>query len=516
MNTRFFTQPPQELPVLYDVDVLVVGGGSAGSMAAVAAARAGAKTLVIERTGTLGGTPVTDLMASCGNRFFSRDGKPLLRGLPYELMSRIAKLGGLHLEDVDTSIRGKMDIALTIPFKPEIMSLAMWDMAREAGVQVLVHTMLSHVIEPGKHPRGIVAVNKSGPFAIFAKEIIDCSGEADVARACGAPMQKMHGVDGHSTHWSLLMRMGNVNFERLIERIRNADPDEQFPEFGPWLADYLQMPLEEMCKTHWGGLVDPIYFGHAPHIAPGNTNYCQEKKQYLLDRWEREHVLYNCELTLLRHEIKAAVDAGDLCLRREIPGFGVIQPTFDGIAIGAWGEGVALINISSCWEDFNPTNGASVSRAEEECRRYNHEIANFLIKYVPGFENARMLDMGAQTVSRHSVMIDGLSPGVAGVATDQEQPLGDGIFWAGGVGRFGAPIPIPYGVCIPKGLDNVFVAGRHASGANLFRSTPLCMSMGQAMGVAAALCARDGKTSTELDIGLLQDVLRAQDVLLDL
>ncbi|MBQ5777553.1 MAG: FAD-dependent oxidoreductase [Oscillospiraceae bacterium] len=520
MPMKTYKQPETELPVLYDVDVLVVGGGTAGAMAAIAAARAGAETLVIERTATLGGTPVTNLMASCGNRFYSRDGNPLLRGLPYELMCRIGKMGGLHLEDVDASLRGKMDVALTVPFKPELMSVALWDMAREAGVKVLVHTMLSHVIEPGKKPKGVVAVNKGGPFAIFAKEIIDCSGEADVAAACGAPLmterRHAYGENRYTTSWSLLMRMGNVNFERVIEHLRAFDPDERLPEFEEWLAGHLGKTHEELFARfrRW---VDPIPFNHAPAPSPGAaTDYCKEKKQYLLDRWEREHILYNYELTLLRREVRAAVEAGDFTIVKEIPGFGVIRPNCDGFGIGAWGEGIALVNISTCLDGFDPTRPEDISRAEEECRRYNCEIANFLIKYVPGFENACMLDMGAQTVARHAVMIDGVERGGKEIVTGEKKPLGDGIYWAGGVGAFGYPTPIPYGVCIPKGIDNVFVAGKHASGANAYRSIPSCMAMGQAMGVAAALCARENLSSLELPIRALQDELRKQDVLLDL
>ncbi|MBQ4544493.1 MAG: FAD-dependent oxidoreductase [Oscillospiraceae bacterium] len=512
MLKKTYSQPAQNLPVLYDVDVLVVGGGTAGSIAAIAAARAGAKTLVIERTASLGGTPVTNLMASCGNRFYSRDGKFILRGLPYELMCRIEKMGGLHLENTDASLRGKMNIPITVPFRSELMSLALREMAREAGAEVLVHTMLSHVIEPGPNPKGVVAVNKGGPFAIFAKEIVDCSGEADVAVACKAPFTS----GCHTTSWSLLMRMGNVNAERVMEHIRAYDPDERWPEFGDWLSDHLGMTVEEIQNSHWRKILDPILFAHAPDVTPGANEYCAEKKQYLLERWEREGVLYNCELTLLRREMKAAVEAGDFSLIKKIPGFGIIVPNFDGFAIGAWGEGIALVNISQCMGGFDPNRGEDVSRAEEECRKYNAEIANFLIKYVPGFENAYMLDMGAQTVARHAVMIDGIVKGGFEIVDGKKKPLGDGIYWAGGVANFGEPIPIPYGVCIPKGVDNVFVAGKHASGAPAYRSIPSCMAMGQAMGVAAALCARDGKTNSELDIKLLQDELRKQDVLLDL
>lgn len=525
---RIYTQPEQSLPVLYDVDVLVVGGGTAGSMAAIASARAGAKTLLIERMASLGGTPTTDLMASCGNRFYSRDGKEIMRGLPYELMCRIGEMGGLHLNNVDASLRGKMDIPLTVPFKPELMSLALRDMAREAGVQVLVHTMFSHVIEPGPHPKGIIAVNKGGPFAIFAKEIVDCSGEADVAVACGAPLMtaktktmegEAEGVERYSTSWSLLMRMGNVDFERVMEHLRAYDPDERWPEFGEWLSEYLGKPIEELQNGYWSGILDPVKFGHAPDVKPGAGEYCKEKKQYLLERWERERVLYNYELTLLRREMKAAVEAGDFDLLKVIPGFGILRPNWDGFAIGAWGEGIALVNISTCWEGFDPTRGEDVSRAEEECRKYNYEIANFLIKYVPGFENACLLDMGAQTVARHGVMIEGVVHGgkeYVEQAKERKTPLGDGIYWAGGVGRFGEPVPVPYGVCLPQGVDNVFVAGKHASGASAYRSIPSCMAMGQAVGVAAALCARDGQKNLELDIEVLQSELRRQDVLLDL
>lgn len=517
---KTYLQPAQELPVLYDVDVLVVGGGTAGVTAAVAAARAGAKTLVIERMGTLGGTPTTNLMASCGNSFYNRDGQRLIRGLPLELMERLAKLGGTHLGNAEASIRGKMDIAVTVPTNPVLLSLAMWEMAREAGVQVLVHTVFSHVIEPGPHPKGIVAVNKSGPFAIFAKEIVDCSGNADVAIACGAPLstekKEAEGQQRFSTSWSLLMRMGNVNFDRVIDHFRAYDPAERWPEFRDWLAAYLGKTWEEVDDGYWTKMLDPIQFSHAPNATPDGHAYSEEKKQYMLERWEKEHVLYDYELSLLRRELKAAVDAGDFQLYKHIPGVGTLKPIWDGFAIGAWGEGVALVNICGCWEGFDPTRGDDVSRAEEECRKYNHEIANFLIKYVPGFENAFLLDMGAQTVDRSAVMIDGVVRGGGALMGTEKRPLGDGVFWYGGYRRYGPPVPIPYGVGLPRGVENLFVAGKHASGGVHYRGIVSCMAMGQAMGAAAALCARLGTANTALDVALLQDELRRQDVLLDL
>ena len=83
------------------------------------------------------------------------------------------------------------------------------------------------------------------------------------------------------------------------------------------------------------------------------------------------------------------------------------------------------------------------------------------------------------------------------------------------VTHYGEPDQIPYRVLVPKKVDNILVAGKCASGARFYRSIPMCMAMGEAAGTAAVLMAERGVANRDVDIPLLQEMLRAQGVILE-
>ena len=91
---KTITEPERKIPVVEDVDVLVVGGGLSGASAAVSAARVGANVLLIERGGFLGGVATAGLMASVGNKFFGGDGKLVVGGVALEVIERLVDRGG--------------------------------------------------------------------------------------------------------------------------------------------------------------------------------------------------------------------------------------------------------------------------------------------------------------------------------------------------------------------------------------------------------------------------------------
>lgn len=158
-------------------DVIVAGGGTSGAIAGIASARAGARTLIVEAFGSLGGTgtnaQVTPLMRNVSA------GVSLNRGITEDLKARLIARGD-----------GAVDAAGNDNwFNPEGMKYVLEGMALEAGAELLYHT---HVVQPvldGENVRGLVVHNKGGLTELPAKVIIDATGDADVAVAAGAPFQ---------------------------------------------------------------------------------------------------------------------------------------------------------------------------------------------------------------------------------------------------------------------------------------------------------------------------------------
>jgi hypothetical protein len=203
-------EPAREVPVARQTEVLVVGGGIAGVMAALAAGRTGARTLLVERFGSLGGTGTAAMM----NLFYVPYAAS--RGLIRDLFDRLIARGG--------AIPGEFVI-----YDPEIYKVTAMEMLAEAGVDVLLHTFLSDVIMDGRTLRGIVVENKSGRQGIVSRVTVDASGDGDAAARAGAPYIKGREADGKMRPMTLIFRMGGVDVARLVEYVR-AHPDDFSPD----------------------------------------------------------------------------------------------------------------------------------------------------------------------------------------------------------------------------------------------------------------------------------------------
>lgn len=200
----------RDLPVAHDADVLVVGGGIAGVMAALAAGRTGARTLLVERFGSLGGTGTAAMM----NLFYVPYAAS--RGLIRELFDRLIGRGG--------AIPGEF-----VVYDPELYKVTALEMLAEAGARVLLHTFVSDVVLDGRDLRGIVAENKSGRQAILSRVTVDASGDGDIAARAGAPYIKGRERDGKMRPMTLIFRMGGVDVPRLVEYVR-LHPDDFSPD----------------------------------------------------------------------------------------------------------------------------------------------------------------------------------------------------------------------------------------------------------------------------------------------
>jgi hypothetical protein len=196
----------QEIPVADRVDVLVCGGGVAGIAAAAAAARTGARTLLLERAGFLGGTATGSAMGLLVIPASE------LAGFPREFFTRLAKEQGAALGDV-------------VPWDIEAYKWTAMDILREAGAQVLLYTWVSEPIVQDGRLVGVVIENKSGRQAILAKAVIDTTGDGDVAARAGAPFKKGRERDGAMRPVTVMGRIGNIDLVRFKHYIDTHPQD---------------------------------------------------------------------------------------------------------------------------------------------------------------------------------------------------------------------------------------------------------------------------------------------------
>jgi hypothetical protein len=189
----------REIVVFDNVDVVVCGGGSSGIFAALASARHGSDTFLIEQEGFLGGTATAYLV----NPIPEMMGKG---GLIQEFMDRMAERGGYIKHDPSEV---KFDFSLANTYDVEIFKFVAQEMLDEAGVKMLLHTLAVKPIMEKNIIRGVIIENKSGRQAILAKRVIDCTGDGDIAARSGAPYEKGRKKDGLMPSVSLLFHLHN-------------------------------------------------------------------------------------------------------------------------------------------------------------------------------------------------------------------------------------------------------------------------------------------------------------------
>ena len=171
----------KNIPVVGRYDVVVCGGGPAGFIAAIAAARKGASVALVEQYGFLGGMATTSYVAPLS--VFTYKGRKVIGGIPWEFIERLEELGG-----------GLIEKPLgNVAFDPELYKLLCQRMVLEAGVKLYLHSYLSGCICGDGRISQVIIENKSGSQALEAAVFIDCTGDADLAYMAGVPMQDKSG-----------------------------------------------------------------------------------------------------------------------------------------------------------------------------------------------------------------------------------------------------------------------------------------------------------------------------------
>ncbi len=271
-----------DLPVLRELDVLVVGGGSAGVAAATVCGRNGLKTALIEKYGFCGGAAVAGLSGTICGMYMASDKEnhapeQVVFGFTEEFRSRLAARGGV----TEPQIYGK---TFTVTHDPLVWREVADELLEEAGVEIFYHTAVSAVIMDGETYKGVVVESNAGRSVILAKRIIDASGDAAVVARAGG--EYFFGDNGVIQNPTMFFRLGNVDMDtyldfygedticppKVTERILelNASGEYSLPRHKIWIFPTTR-PNELMVNaTRLAGqdgrvlnVIDPVDFSEA-------------------------------------------------------------------------------------------------------------------------------------------------------------------------------------------------------------------------------------------------------------
>jgi hypothetical protein len=238
-SVKSIIEPQREIPLLLSADIVVVGGGTTGPIAAIAAARQGKKVVLIERFGSLGGNMTLGLN--------TKPSGALVGGLPLEIWNLARSLGGAGDDYMAVVKNGGVKIAS--PCDPETMKMLITRLCAESGVQILFETVVSTPVMDGSQVTGVIVESKSGRQYIAAKVVIDCSADADIAARAGAPFLMGNGDENPTMQpVSMYFTMAPVDLLALVEWAKKTDdvPARAIPQtqeglaYGLWLTGFNQ------------------------------------------------------------------------------------------------------------------------------------------------------------------------------------------------------------------------------------------------------------------------------------
>ncbi len=251
-----------ETKVCYEADVIVVGGGPGGHSAAVAAARSGARTALLERYGHLGGMATGGIVIQIPH--MSDGGKqPQIAGLCLEWLERLDVIGGTlrpRMEDLGSTEPGLVTrwkrfmgnvnngrIEHTAWVDPELLKCVLNDMVGEAGIKLLLHSWGTRAIVENGNVVGVVFESKSGRQAVLGKIIIDGTGDGDLLPSAGAEFDGSYDRSIRSSMLALVFRLGNCDYQKLCD----------FKEANPGKYDELMKELAKVAGTRLLPLPSP-------------------------------------------------------------------------------------------------------------------------------------------------------------------------------------------------------------------------------------------------------------------
>ncbi len=452
---KVFTEPARDIPVAAEVDVVVAGGGTAGVAAAIAAARRGARTLVIEQFGFLGGTQTGALVGPiCPN--YHPDGKPLTLGIGQEIWDRLAARQSAEAR------QGQRYPAGDWPwFDPEALKYLLDEMVEEAGVDVLFHTWISDVIVEEGRVKGLIIENKSGRQAVMARVTIDATGDADVASRAGVPCESGRESDGLNQPASLRFHVGHVDWDRCTAFLRgqgmtNVTLPTVSYAIGAGAKD-LAAYLEQCVAEGKVDLETVRYFQfYSIEGRPGEVTFnCPEIRTLEgTNGWDLSRMHLEGRRLILK--------LVDFC-RRCIPGFEECYIVLTGPMVGI--------------------------------RTSRRIVGEYILTEADVLSGMKFPD----AVARNNWPPDIHAPKeTEGLVFKQDLFTVDYV-------------EVPYRTLLPLKVDNLLVAGRCVSATfeaqSAIRISRTCHALGQAAGTAAALAVQNGGNPRKLDGRLVRQAL---------
>lgn len=441
-------------------DVIVLGGGTAGVAAAIASGRTGARTLLVERTGSLGGMMTT---GNCGltcyilhasnveNQYKVEDmlaedpkSAQVIGGIPMEITNRLIKTGDAVATEGNAGSYVFTELAAFKTLLNEMMT--------DAGVDVLFHTAFVDTVMDGTKVKGVILHNKAGLTLYEAKTFIDTTGDGDAAAAAGADFflgigeydlvyEEDPSLLGRVGAMGVMFRIGSTDILKALDYLKDRTEAPEFIVQIMSLQDYdtvvdcikrQQMTTFVIDGFSFGGLQiyntpDPSIFVLGCPCIRGNGIVPEDKSKAELEMT----VMINNWMNELR----------------QVPGF----------------EEAVVLDI--------PEMGV-------------RETRHIIGEYILGLKEILNMHVFEDSIGKGSHLID-ISPVPSWLKKDELPDMFE--------------FTIPYRSLIVKDIDNMFVAGRCMSATHeasgTVRVTVQCMVSGEAAGTAAAMCAqKDGST----------------------
>jgi hypothetical protein len=441
------------IPSAGKAEAIVVGGGPAGIAAAIASARNGARTFLIEQYGFLGGMATAGLVGPFMTSFGIDGQDPIIEGIFRELVDRMIALGAA-IDPADVkgfSAYGGYHAyghERVTPFDPEALKYVAQEMTLEAGVELKLHRFFVDSIVQESKITAIVVASKSVLEAFEAEIVIDTTGDGDVAARAGAPYEKGRPEDGLLQPVSLFFRVGNVDDEAVQGYMDEHPKDESFRS----------IVREAKQQGEFSHSKDWFTMFRLPRAGEWWANV---SRVHGVDATDAEQ-LSQAEVEGHR-QVLYLVDF----MRKRLPGFRDCYLIDSGTQIGV-----------------------------RETRRI---MGDYVLTAEDVFEARQFED----AIARVSFPID------------IHDVKGGGGFFEGP--REGPYYTVPYRCLVPQGIENLLVAGRCISATHeahgSLRVMPPCFATGQAAGTAAALALETKTPPRQVDVGLLRASLTEQGAL---